>query len=146
MPVMTRDELMSALQFQAGDLIPIPIEDAVLDFAILGTSAAAPDSGAEPTMQVLLVAAYEATIVKLVSAIEAGGLEVGAVDLIPLALTRALARPVGALVTAGAGGARSKRRRAPKASSRSVAASPPSPYTKVASRSSCACSATAAVS
>ena len=37
MPVMTRDELASALQFQAGDLIPIPIDDAVLDFAILGT-------------------------------------------------------------------------------------------------------------
>ena len=103
MPVMTRDELMSALQFQAGDLIPIPIEDAVLDFAILGTTTPAPDSGAEPTMQVLLVAAYEATVVRLVSAIEAGGLEVGAVDLIPLALTRALARPVGALVSATGG-------------------------------------------
>ena len=97
MPVMTRDELMSALQFQAGDLIPIPIEDAVLDFAILGTSTPTADSGAEPTMQVLLVAAYAATVVRLVSAIEAGGLEVGAVDLIPLALTRALARPVGAM-------------------------------------------------
>lgn len=104
MPVMTRDELMSALQFQAGDLIPIPIEDAVLDFAILGTSAPAPDSGAEPTMQVLLVAAYEATVAKLVSAIEAGGLEVGAVDLIPLALTRALARPAAVPVAAGAAG------------------------------------------
>jgi len=103
MPLMTRDELMSALQFQAGDLIPIPLEDAVLDFAILGTSAQAPESGAEPTMQVLLVAAYEATVLKLVSAVEAGGLEVGAVDLIPLALTRALARPVGALVPATGG-------------------------------------------
>ena len=51
MPVMTRDELMSALQFQAADLIPIPIEDAVLDFAILSTSTPAPDSGAEPTMR-----------------------------------------------------------------------------------------------
>ena len=38
MPVMTRDELASALQFQAADLIPIPIDDAVLDFAILGQS------------------------------------------------------------------------------------------------------------
>jgi len=103
MPVMTRDELMSALQFQAGDLIPIPIEEAVLDFAILGTTALAPDSGAEPTMQVLLVAAYEATVVRLVSAIEAGGLEVGAVDLIPLALTRALARPVAAMAVAAGG-------------------------------------------
>ena len=86
MPVMTRDELASALQFQAGDLIPIPIEDAVLDFAILGSTAGDPESGAEPTMQVLLVAAYAATVIKLVSAVEAGGLQVGAVDLIPLAL------------------------------------------------------------
>src|SRR5262245_32206041 len=95
MPVMTRDELMSALQFQAGDLIPIPVEDAVLDSAIRGTTEPTGGEGThEPVMQVLLVAAYEATISKLVSAIEAGGLEVGAVDLIPLALTRALARPI----------------------------------------------------
>jgi type IV pilus assembly protein PilM len=104
MPVMTRDELMSALQFQAGDLIPIPVEDAVLDFAILGTSKPTGEGAQEPTMQVLLVAAYEATIAKLVSAIEAGGLEVGAVDLIPLALTRALARPIPAMATVGADG------------------------------------------
>jgi type IV pilus assembly protein PilM len=103
MPVMTRDELMSALQFQAADLIPIPIEDAVLDFAILSTSTPAPDSGAEPTMQVLLVAAYEATVARLVSAVEAGGLEVGAVDLIPLALTRALARPAAVMAHAAGG-------------------------------------------
>ncbi|MDQ1436108.1 MAG: hypothetical protein QOF59_2924 [Actinomycetota bacterium] len=103
MPLMTRDELMSALQYQAADLIPIPLEDAVLDFAILGRSADAPESGAEPTMQVLLVAAYEATVLKLVSAVEAGGLEVGAVDLIPLALTRALARPVASLAPATGG-------------------------------------------
>jgi type IV pilus assembly protein PilM len=99
MPLMTRDELMSALQFQAGDLIPIPIEDAVLDFAILRSSA---PTESEPTMQVLLVAAYEATVTRLVSAIEAGGLDVAAVDLIPLALTRALARP--AAVPVGATG------------------------------------------
>jgi type IV pilus assembly protein PilM len=104
MPVMTRDELMSALQFQAGDLIPIPIEDAVLDFAILGTTQPTGEGATEPTMQVLLVAAYEAAITKLVSAIEAGGLEVGAVDLIPLALTRALARPIPAMATVGADG------------------------------------------
>ncbi|MCU1468433.1 MAG: type pilus assembly protein PilM [Actinomycetia bacterium] len=100
MPLMTRDELMSALQFQAGDLIPIPIEDAVLDFAILRSGS---PSEAEPTMQVLLVAAYEATVSRLVSAIEAGGLDVGAVDLIPLALTRALARPVAVAAAASTG-------------------------------------------
>jgi type IV pilus assembly protein PilM len=106
MPVMTRQELASALHFQAADLIPISIEDAVLDFAILGTNEAGshPDDGGEPTMQVLLAAAQEATIMRLVSAVEAGGLQVAAVDLIPLALTRALARPVPAMASAAAGG------------------------------------------
>jgi type IV pilus assembly protein PilM len=41
---------------------------------------------------------------RLVSAVEAGGLQVAAVDLIPLALTRALARPVPAMAAAPAGG------------------------------------------
>jgi type IV pilus assembly protein PilM len=102
MPVMTRPELASALHFQAGDLIPISLEDAVLDFAILGENAPGsnPEDGGEPTMQVLLAAAQEATIMRLVSAVEAGGLQVAAVDLIPLALTRALARPVHALAPA----------------------------------------------
>jgi type IV pilus assembly protein PilM len=106
MPVMTRQELASALHFQAADLIPISIEDAVLDFAILGTNDGGthPDDAGEPTMQVLLAAAQEATIMRLVSAVEAGGLQVAAVDLIPLALTRALARPVPAMAAAPAGG------------------------------------------
>jgi type IV pilus assembly protein PilM len=107
MPVMSRDELASALEFQAADLIPISIEDAVLDFAILGQSVAAPTEdggGGEPTMQVLLAAAQEATIARLVQSVEAGGLQVAAVDLIPLALTRALARPVPAMAPAAAGG------------------------------------------
>jgi type IV pilus assembly protein PilM len=101
MPVMTRAELASALQFQAGDLIPIPVEEAVLDFAILEGIGPSHGEGGEPTMTVLLAAAQEATIMRLVSAVEAGGLQVGAVDLIPLALTRALARRVPALVAAG---------------------------------------------
>ncbi len=104
MPVMTRDELASALQFQAGDLIPIPVEDAVLDFSILGTTPAGEGDGGEPTMQVLLAAVQEATVMRLVSAVEAGGLQVAAVDLVPLALIRALAGAVPAMATVGTGG------------------------------------------
>ena len=47
---------------------------------------------------------------RLVSAVEAGGLQVGAVDLIPLALTRALARPVPAMALAGRWRRRARRR------------------------------------
>jgi type IV pilus assembly protein PilM len=109
MPVMTREELASALKFQASDLIPISLDDAVLDFAILETHTAAPgsdgDGGGESRMQVLLAAAQEATIMKIVSSVEGGGLQVAAVDLIPLALIRALARrPVPAMAPAAAGG------------------------------------------
>jgi type IV pilus assembly protein PilM len=90
MPAMSRDDLTSALRFQAPDLIPIPVEEAAMDFAVLGTET---PPGGEPTMRVLLAAAQEATVARLVAAVEAAGLAVAAVDLVPLALIRALARP-----------------------------------------------------
>ena len=104
MPQMSRDELASALQFQAAELIPIPLEDAVLDFAILGP--ASPGDSGEPRMHVLLAAVQEATVLRLVAAVEAGGLQVSAVDLVPLALIRPLARTARdlALIGAGVGG------------------------------------------
>ena len=94
MPVMTRGELSGALEFQAPDLIPIPLDEAVLDFAILDTFA--PPDGAEPVMRVLLAAAQRSTIGRLVGAVESSGFSVESVDLVPLALIRALARPVSA--------------------------------------------------
>jgi type IV pilus assembly protein PilM len=103
MPLMSREELGSALQFQAAELIPIPLDDAVLDFAILGP--ASPGDGGEPRMHGLLAAVQEATVARLVTAVEAGGLQVAAVDLVPLALIRPLARAVPDLALVGAGGA-----------------------------------------
>jgi len=57
-------------------------------------------------MRVLLAAVQEATVMRLVAAVEAGGLQVAAVDLVPLALIRSLASPARelALVGANAGG------------------------------------------
>ena len=101
MPLMSRDELGSALKFQAAELIPIPLDDAVLDFAILGP--ASPGDGGEQRMNVLLAAVQEATVLRLVQAVEAGGLQVSAVDLVPLALIRPLARAVPDLALVGAG-------------------------------------------
>jgi type IV pilus assembly protein PilM len=101
MPLMSREELSSALQFQAAELIPIPLDDAVLDFAILGP--ANPGDNGEPRMHVLLAAVQEATVLRLVAAVEAGGLQVAAVDLVPLALIRSLARPARELALVGAG-------------------------------------------
>lgn len=91
MPLMTPDELASALEFQAGELIPIPVDEAVIDFAILGTET---DDDGQEVMKVLLAAAQRTSVSRLVAAVEAAGLPVAAVDLSPLALVRALARPL----------------------------------------------------
>jgi type IV pilus assembly protein PilM len=93
MPMMSRDDLASALRFQAPDLIPIPVDEAAIDFAVLGTET---PEGGEPTMQVLLAAAHESTVARLVASVEGAGLPVAAVDLIPLALIRSLGRPTSA--------------------------------------------------
>lgn len=91
MPVMTREELAGALRFQAQELIPIPLDEAVIDFAILGTVETQPG---QPVMQVLLAAAHAATVARLVDAVEGAGLGVESVDLIPLALIRSLGHAV----------------------------------------------------
>ncbi|HEY5014676.1 MAG TPA: type IV pilus assembly protein PilM [Acidimicrobiia bacterium] len=91
MPVMTREELAGALRFQAQELIPIPLDEAVIDFAILGTVETTPG---ESVMQVLLAAAHSATVTRLVDAVEGAGLGVESVDLVPLALIRSLGHSV----------------------------------------------------
>lgn len=88
MPVMSREDLAGALRFQAQDLIPIPIDEAVLDFTILDTYT--PPNTDEPVMRVLIAAVQQATVMRLVDAVERGGLPVESVDIVPLALIRAL--------------------------------------------------------
>jgi type IV pilus assembly protein PilM len=89
MPVMSKGDLASALRFQAPDLIPIPIDEASIDFAVLATDT---PENAEPTMRVLLAAAQTTTVQRLVAAVERAGFGVEAVDLVPIALMRALGR------------------------------------------------------
>ena len=88
MPVMSREDLAGALRFQAQDLVPIPIDEAVLDFTILDTYT--PPGTDEPVMRVLIAAVQQATVMRLVDAVERGGLPVESVDIVPLALIRAL--------------------------------------------------------
>ena len=55
MPEMTEAELRSALRYEIGELLPIPVEEAVFDFAILGPGRPKADGGG--TTQVLVVVA-----------------------------------------------------------------------------------------
>ncbi len=91
MPVMSREDLAGALRFQLPDLIPIPVDDALVDFAVLDEVPSS--TGGETVMRVLLAAAQRSIVERLVDAVERGGLPVESVELIPLALIRALAAP-----------------------------------------------------
>jgi type IV pilus assembly protein PilM len=87
MPEMTEAELMGAIEYQAQDYIPIPVDDAVLDFQIIGKHT---DAEGQPRQQVLLVAAQRAMIETLLNSLKQAGLKVAGVDVSSLALIRAL--------------------------------------------------------
>ena len=98
LPVMSEVDLAGALRFQAQELIPIPYEEAVLDFQVL-EQLPMPDVGPDGTQpqqmqRILLAAAHREMVANLVGAVQNAGLTVTAVDLVPLALIRAIGRRV----------------------------------------------------
>lgn len=101
---MPEDELAGALRYQAQELIPIPIEDAYLDFLVQETLTT-PEG--QSVNRLLLAAAHRTIVDRLRAAVESAGLVVQGVDLVPLALARSarVARRGGveAQVSVGAG-------------------------------------------
>jgi type IV pilus assembly protein PilM len=87
LPDLSDDELRSALQFEAQELIPIPVEDAVLDFQVLERISSAEG---EPQARILLAAAQRDMVRNAVAAVERAGLSPAMVDLVPFALIRSL--------------------------------------------------------
>ncbi|MEI8081933.1 MAG: type IV pilus assembly protein PilM [Actinomycetes bacterium] len=87
LPYMEREELAGAIQYQAQDYIPIPVEEAILDFQIIGDYMTPSD---EHMMEVLLVAAQRDMIASAVSAVEGAGLRMAQVDVTAFALVRSL--------------------------------------------------------
>ena len=86
-PMLDEKELRSAIEFQAQDYIPIPIEEAVLDFHILG------EVTSEDGMQkqrVLVVAAQKAMVMDFIDAIKKAKLIVDGVDLQAFSMLRSL--------------------------------------------------------
>jgi len=87
MPAMSETELRSAIQYQVSDYIPIPIEEAILDFQILGEHE---NEQQEKMMDVLLVAARKDMIENTVAAVERAGLKPVVIDVSSLAFARAV--------------------------------------------------------
>lgn len=90
LPWMPADELRAALVFQVQDLLPMPVEDAVLDYhpieEIVG-------EGGTRMLRAMLVAADAGMVERNLAVIRAAGLHTEVVDLTPFALLRAATLP-----------------------------------------------------
>ena len=99
-PMIDAKEMRSAIEFQAQESIPIPLQDAILDYQVLSTSTAEDGSAKQ---KVLIVAAQRDMIAQFVEAARKAGLTVEGIDLQAFALMRSVAPPV-AFVDQGAPG------------------------------------------
>jgi type IV pilus assembly protein PilM len=82
-PHMRPEDLQGAISFEAQDHIPMPLDEAVLDYVVLG-----PREERADLDRVLVVAAQREMISRYTSAVRAGGLRPEGVDVKALSLTR----------------------------------------------------------
>jgi len=82
-PRMEEEDLKSAITFEAQDHIPMSLDEAVLDYVVLGPQAEGSDLD-----RILLVAAHKDMIGGYTAALRAGGLKPAGIDVKALALTR----------------------------------------------------------
>jgi type IV pilus assembly protein PilM len=94
--VVDPKQLDNAIKFRAQETLPIPIEDAVLDYQILGEETR---EDGESVRKVLLVVAYRDLVDRYIDACRKAGITLAGIDLEAFALLRALQAP-----QAGAGG------------------------------------------
>jgi type IV pilus assembly protein PilM len=88
-PITEHKELDAAVRFQAQEQVPMPLDNAVLDFHALGVH----DTPEGPRQQIVLVAAQRDMVGHLLSAVRDAGLRPQGVDLSAFALIRSLYRP-----------------------------------------------------
>jgi len=87
LPYMPEEELESAVKYQVQEFIPIPIEDAIVDYEVVDEYM----TGEEERMQTLLLAAaHREMITSFMDAMKGAGLSPGAVELKAFAMARSL--------------------------------------------------------
>jgi type IV pilus assembly protein PilM len=87
-PKMSIERIRESLPFQVQEMLPVPVEDALLDFYPISETHSEQGS----MVNGLLVAAVKESVVANVRAAELAGLNPVDVDLIPFALSRVLLR------------------------------------------------------
>jgi type IV pilus assembly protein PilM len=84
------EELAAAVRFQAAEAIAMPLDEAVLDFQVVGERESLEGS---KRLRVVVVAARKAMIERFVDSVRSAGLTPEGIDLNAFALVRALAKP-----------------------------------------------------
>jgi type IV pilus assembly protein PilM len=82
--------LQNAIRFRAQEALPIPIEEAVLDYHVLSERL---DDDGQKVRRILLVVAYRDLIDRYVAACKKAGIRLAGIDLEAFALLRALGDP-----------------------------------------------------
>jgi type IV pilus assembly protein PilM len=83
-------QLANAIQFRAQEALPIPLDEAVLDYHVLDESV---DDEGKSVKRVLLVVAYKELIERYVGACRKAGITLAGIDLEAFALLRSLSPP-----------------------------------------------------
>ncbi len=89
LPYMPDKELRASLGFQVQEFIPMPVEDAVLDYDPVGEF----EQDGRRMLRMLLVAAQRGMVDQMVAAALAAKLEPVGLDLVPFAMVRAVGTP-----------------------------------------------------
>jgi type IV pilus assembly protein PilM len=83
-------QLGNAIRFRAQEALPIPLEEAVLDYQVLSVRT---DASGQTVRRILLVVAYRDLIDRYVSACRKAGIRLAGIDLEAFGLLRALTLP-----------------------------------------------------
>lgn len=83
------EERAAAVRFQASEAVAMPLDEAILDYQVIGQNTAGVEGSG--SMRVIVVAAREPMIMRLVDAIRAAGLRPAGIDLSAFALMRVIA-------------------------------------------------------
>jgi type IV pilus assembly protein PilM len=89
LPYLPEKELRQSLGFQVQEFIPMPVDEAVLDFDPISEF----DQDDRRMLRMLLVAAQRAMVDQIVQAVTAAKLEPLGLDLVPFALVRSVGTP-----------------------------------------------------
>jgi type IV pilus assembly protein PilM len=84
-------QLANAVLFRAHDAISIPVDEAVIDYRVIGRDV---DESGTVIRRILLVAAYREPIERFAAAFQQAGIRLAGVDLEAFALLRAVRAPV----------------------------------------------------